>query len=66
MNIDQNENIRIVSQFNEALNDANIEAMMVLTTENTIFDILYRHALHHALDISLEKRTRRERAYPRC
>lgn len=38
MNIDLNENIRIVSQFNEALNDANIEAMMELTTEGTIFE----------------------------
>jgi len=38
MNIDQNENIMIVRQFNEALNNANIEAMMALTTENTVFE----------------------------
>ena len=38
MGIVQNNNIEIVRQFNDALNAADVNAMMALTTEDTIFE----------------------------
>lgn len=38
MNTDQNNAIEIVQKFNEALNAADVEAMLALTTEDTVFE----------------------------
>jgi ketosteroid isomerase-like protein len=38
MNTNQNNGIEIVRQFNEALNAADVNAMMALTTEDTVFE----------------------------
>jgi ketosteroid isomerase-like protein len=38
MNIDQSSEIEIVRRFNDALNAANVDEMMALTTEDTVFE----------------------------
>jgi ketosteroid isomerase-like protein len=38
MNIDQNSGIEIIRRFNDALNAANVDEMMALTTADTVFE----------------------------
>ncbi len=41
MNTNQYDGIEIIRQFNNALNAADVEAMMALTTEDTVFENTY-------------------------